>query len=118
MRIEVTQKHIDEGDQQECATCPVALAVRDALGLTEPPVVVLGLTDYPTSAFRVEVSYYVTVLQRASQQQRSWSIPEVREFVANFDADERCGPELQPFTFDLPGLEEFIAECKATGGES
>ena len=33
MRIQVTQAHIDAGKRKRCTKCPVALAVREALGI-------------------------------------------------------------------------------------
>lgn len=94
MRIDVTQADIDSGERHECRSCPVALAVNRVL----------------PGGLHSEVSHYVAIVDEKCNWHRSFSIPEVRRFVGQFD---RGWPsDVSPFSFDLPGLEEFIASCK------
>ena len=78
MKIRVTRGHIDRGVRQSCWFCPVALAVREALGP--------GFT-------RVEVGS-----NRITVNGESWRTTDrVSDFVWDFD---RALP-VEPFEFDL-----------------
>ena len=33
VKVSVTQDHIDDGKQDHCAECPIALAIEDAIGI-------------------------------------------------------------------------------------
>ena len=38
IRIEVTQKHIDEGEKRDCFSCPIALALYESMPQKTPKV--------------------------------------------------------------------------------
>lgn len=83
MKIQVTQEHIDRGNQCESMACPIALAMTEALGI---PVYVTP------DAAGVDMTY-------GDDEEVEVELPELAQaFVAAFDLD-RTGA---PFAFDLP----------------
>jgi len=79
MIINVTQEHIDKGQPRKVCECPVALAIMQALGITEPRSVFVGLGNIST---------------------RAWVKPtpvNVMKFIIEFDAFHR----VEPFNFWL-----------------
>ena len=83
MMIEVTQAHIDAGKRQRCTKCPVALAVKEALGVKLVKVgegIVIGRP-------------YMVELRTPDR---------VASFVGAFDRNQPFG--IEPFSFDL-GIE-------------
>lgn len=109
MRIEVTAKHIKSG-RNECWSCPAVLAIRDALGLRDKRRAGF-IVDFPKCPFDIAVNFYVAISYRGTSKEKRWSVPELREFEKVFDNRE-TRKNAQPFSFDLDGLEEFIAECR------
>ena len=88
MKINVSWKHITHGDRNKCTTCPVALAIREALRC--PPYDVLVTSG--------EVDLY------AKEKWDTVRLPsEATEFINNFD---KTGTG-EPFEFDLP-LENIV----------
>ena len=83
MRIKVTQKNIDKGYRGSCDTCPLALALKEAI---------------PTARL---VSVGTESIGFTREGQSRWKIiklpPQARFFVDDFDA----GKPVKPFEFDL-----------------
>lgn len=79
MRIEVTQKHIDNGRACSSRHCAVALAIQEALG------------DYDSVSVRT---------QKAEISDRQIHLPAVViNFIERFDIHGKGS--VQPFAFDL-----------------
>ena len=79
MRIQVTQKHIDEGKKDHCFLCPVALALRDA-GFGRPEVTVNRLYLLGAGCF---------------------ALPDAaKTWIQDFD----YGEPVQPFAFEVVEL--------------
>jgi len=76
VKIKVTQRHIDTAYPGECDSCPVALAIRDAVD------------GRPVSVF-----YGSIVIGKSD----CFMPDEVYDFVLDFDA----GAPVEPFEFDL-----------------
>lgn len=106
--ISVEQRHIDAGTPNECWSCPVALAVREHIGMNSAPCDGI-LTEFPNDLLQVEVNYYVTVSVRETDIERKWSVPKVRAFEALFDEHV----EAKPFTFELIGLTDWLSSVRA-----
>lgn len=86
MKIQVTQEHIDKGEQCESGYCPIALAMKDA-GF-QNPCVSANQVDWhsPENEWEVRWAY----------------LPhEVQVFILNFDDDKS---RVRPFAFDIPEL--------------
>ena len=79
MRIQVTQKHIDEGMENDCFRCPVALAFLDA-GFFRPDV-------HGNCVWLVGVGSF-----DLSDTVETW--------IQDFDE----GYPVQPFAFEVEGL--------------
>lgn len=85
MKIEVTQKDIDNGVQGECQLCPIALAIKS------------------TSNFkRVYVNgKFIEVWHRGNQGIKTYELPKkAQTFVKRFDRQE----PVKPFSFELENL--------------
>lgn len=83
MTIRVTQDHIDRGRQSNCALCPVALALQEALG---DPLIRAGVSRW--GHFKDNEGAF------------DWSLPlpgAVGRFIVLFDAC-RGG---EPFEFEI-----------------
>lgn len=77
MKIEVTQEDIDKGERGSCSGCPVALAMKRALG-----VQTLLVED-----------------DAAWTNMEEYLLPDpVPDFIGDFDT----GEPVKPFTFELP----------------
>lgn len=77
--INVTAKHIAEGDPESATECPVALAIADQVEGSYPYV----LAD--------------EIAVRVSDRVVFTSPPEVEQFISDFDA----GLPVEPFSFAL-----------------
>jgi hypothetical protein len=91
MTITVTQEDIDNGERWDCALCPVALALKRAIG---KPVSVnadggLTVVDYDLASDLASFTSYSPVI--ASHQD------SVTEFIRKFDE----GDDVEPFTFEV-----------------
>lgn len=112
MKIDVTQKDIDDGEPDNECECPVALAIRRALGLesrhgayVEDVVVVngsgviwaLGVAYRTPAVVKQFVDEFDCETCRAAAVGLDWCIPH----------DMRPGDELvfEPFSFELLPLE-------------
>lgn len=81
--IEVTREHIRDGSTMMCAFCPVALAIKDKIGLccrVQPGYVVLGKGRPIGPCIKINIPRTVT------------------RFINNFDSDL----PVKPFKFRLP----------------
>lgn len=80
MKIEVTQEDIKAGRKTECTRCPIALAIKRKVGYTmSVGTRVCGSLD------------------------NEFQLPKIaQDFISNFDH----GNPVEPFTFELEGLEE------------
>ena len=83
MTIKVTQQDIDSGEQEDCNTCPIALAVRRKGGL-----------------FTHAEIYTDEIICRFPDKTFSWSLPKTAgEFIQLFDD---FGVEaVEPFEFEV-----------------
>lgn len=91
-RVEVTQDDIDGGFQKNAGQCPVACALRRAVGsqvraVSVAPYYALFIMDDVLGDWREGDSSSVQRLLPA----------EARDFVRDFDADR----PVEPFAFDL-----------------
>ena len=85
MKIEVTQKDIDEGVQGECTLCPIALAFKRSSNFKR--VYVNGKT--------------IDVWYRGDQGIKTYELPKkAQTFVKRFDRQE----PVKPFSFKLKSL--------------
>ena len=85
MKIEVTQKDIDEGVQGECTLCPIALAFKRSSNFKR--VYVNGKT--------------IDVWYRGDQGIKTYKLPKkAQTFVKRFDRQE----PVKPFSFKLKSL--------------
>lgn len=76
MKIQVTQKHINEGKRGECFNCPIALALLEATGQ------------------QWDVSFHM-----ACSWHYNLNLPEIaQEFIGRFDYEKT----VKPFEFELP----------------
>jgi len=91
MQIEVTQEHIEKGQQSNCVACPVALALRERL---DSDVTLYVASDH---VFMVKFPHRVNLRLSA----------EVQKFIAGFD-NKASG--LNPFEFELDIPQEYLAE--------
>lgn len=81
VRIEVKQRHIQDGVKGECFMCPVALAVTEITHcMTRVGTEFIKVYDEPFQKFEMPA--------------------EVAKFIEEFDD----GDSVQPFSFDLPLL--------------
>ena len=86
-KIRVTQRHIDSGVSGGSTSCPVALAVREVLGV-----------DADVSVG----SYTLGYRPKNRLDYRLLDLPtRVTDFISRFDK----GLEVDPFEFELPGPE-------------
>jgi hypothetical protein len=82
MRINVTQKHIDEGVKEDCNFCPVALAFLEATG----------------KAYMISSRYIYD--ERGIYRDKL--PPEVIAWIKNYDGyGEDDGYKPEPFFFDI-----------------
>lgn len=79
MIIKVLQKHIDNGEEAKCKTCPVALAIEERYGFPVYVTTVAVYKDYMLSEF---MHFLPT---------------EVTDKIDNFDK----GFGMVPFSFEL-----------------
>lgn len=79
--IEVTQRHIDEGEVGDCSLCPVARGTQDAFPGFK---IVVGDDDIFIDEEGVGLNYATPSI--------------VRDFISDFDN----GRLVHPFTFTLP----------------
>jgi len=81
MKVTVTQQHIDKGVKGSCGFCPIALAIKEAFN-----------TDYVLVASDLDIGESI----------RDFPTPEeVQQFYCDFDR----GQPVQPFTFELKGID-------------
>ena len=83
MKIEVTQKDIDEGVQGECQLCPIALAFKRK-----------------TKLKHVDVSGKYIVLYRRKSNNLHELPKEAQTFIKRFDGEKT----VKPFSFELENL--------------
>lgn len=85
MKIEVTQKDIDNGVQGECQSCPIALAFKRT-----------------SNSKRVYVNTKsIDVCHRGNQGVKTYELPKkAQTFVKRFDRQE----PVKPFSFELENL--------------
>lgn len=77
LTVNVEQKHIDKGDQCECDTCPVALALLDA-----------GCDDVSVTYYYIDFTY--------KDEARCIATPDhIENFINDFDD----GKDVKPFSF-------------------
>ena len=92
-RIEVTQDCIDIGRRGNCVNCPVALAIRPHINLTEYYIKVsyteMGIYDYN--------NYYVAAARLPLPT-------EAKQFIADYDANLI----VKPFSFDIEIPSRFL----------
>lgn len=96
MKISLTQRHINKGRRKGCHTCPIALAVIEALGRRR------GTRSVHVETLRVRI--------RKGPEPWHWiALPErVKWFIYRFDAVLVPRKEFQPFEFDLDIPEEVL----------
>lgn len=80
MRVQVTQKHIDEGQASHCERCPIALAM---------------LEQYPVGKGR---TWYVDGEAAFTGGNHQWLPLIAQDFIHEFD--ENGGDAVGPFDFD------------------
>ena len=80
MKVEVTQRHIDNGTRTSFTACPIALALRDKL---EVPRHSLNVWVGPSSIQAGRIKYLTD--------------GPIRDFINDFDAGEKVEPQ----TFEL-----------------
>ena len=81
MVIQVTQEHINRGVREHCRSCPVALAVNEAFGVTN-----------------AEVNLLWIVINRGKSSERHYEFPlHVQRRIARFDRNQ----PMYPFQFEL-----------------
>lgn len=86
--IHVTQTHLDKGEEKNCYTCPVALAIQD---IVKDDVL-------------VEVDYNKVLLNK-----QIWTLPQiVKEHIESIDYGHYI---VLPFSFEL-SLPECLLKCK------
>jgi len=83
MKVAVTQECIDKGTRGAADDCPVAWGVREALGESAPPDVI--------------IQYDRVLLGNAPQFQVVALPPEVPVFIDKYDR----GFDVEPFEFEL-----------------
>ena len=89
--VRVTAGHIEAGRVADCRLCPVARAVKDAIGM---PGAVVDAYASSIIVWPAEVD--------ALAVRRAHTPFEVREFIGRFDN----GLPVAPFEFELTWLEE------------
>lgn len=84
--IDVTQEDIDHGECGRCYRCPVARAIKRAIGIL------------------VEVGdRYVAIFDKDRDSIIDYALPDVAvDFIAAFDAGAPVSPFSFPLTLDLP----------------
>ena len=97
MKVEVTPQDIARGHPEDNCCCPVALAVRRAVGIATSVGTGKIVVDYATP-WQTEI----------------WNPEEVTEFVERFDA----GLPVEPFAFDLEFDPVSHAKEKAAWNET
>lgn len=85
LTVHVTKQDIAAGEQKRCMQCPIALAARRALGLSEDDWIVSVLPSV------------ITVYEEPDGGRAAWWRPpkSARVFIAAFD----MGQDVEPFTF-------------------
>ena len=111
MKIEVAERHIAAGRPRACHTCPVALAIIEALGRERGTRTVkvdsnrIGVRGRPGGDFYGNAPWHYFDMK-----------PDEARFVAIVDGDMPFNSEKpEPFTLDLP-IEDYVA--RADTGES
>lgn len=86
MKIEVTQKHIDEGTPMNSKDCAIARAIKDVVGKDA----------------EVAVSQFCYLVRMPDGREISvMTTPEMFGFISNFDRNKA---EAKPFVFEMPQL--------------
>jgi hypothetical protein len=111
IKIQVKEKHIQDGTPENCQFCAVALAVNDKLTEMfkldfEPRIVERGNTDYALRLADNKPSAYQTQFntQISMEDQET-----VNDFVLKFDA----GRDVDPFEFDIEFTDTIIEKMKS-----
>ena len=111
IKIQVKEKHIQDGTPENCQFCAVALAVNDKLTEMfkldfEPRIVERGNTDYALRLADNKPSPYQTQFntQISMEDQET-----VNDFVLKFDA----GRDVDPFEFDIEFTDTIIEKMKS-----
>lgn len=82
IKIKVTEEHIDKGNQADCYSCPIALALKEASQELGTPEVCGYMVYWP---------------------KKIGTLPhKAREFIRKFDKDRTA----QPFEFEID-IEDF-----------
>ena len=85
MRIQVTQKHIDEGERCDCIRCPVALAINECL---------------PRGLYSVLNVWTAQILHRGKPMMSV--VCDLPARVESVTSDFDSGRPVSPFSFELP----------------
>lgn len=94
MLIEVTQEHIDKGERSNALSCPVALAVREALDAKKENEVAVS---FRWITHLKEYRGWRTLFQKTQDWISYPSPKKVQEFITDFDN----GEPVAPFSFEL-----------------
>ena len=110
IKIQVKEKHIQDGTPENCQFCAVALAVNDKLTEMfkldfEPRIVERGNTDYALRLADNKPSAYQTQFntQISMEDQET-----VNDFVLKFDA----GRDVDPFEFDIEFTDTILEKMR------
>lgn len=89
-KVEVTRKHINEGVQRNCNSCPIALAIK---GVVKDDV-------------DVSVGWLKMALSLGNYDRELWSPTEAMQFARRYDN----GHDVHPITLELDIPERFLKE--------
>ena len=111
IKIQVKEKHIQEGIPDNCTYCAVALAVNDKLTEMfkldfEPRIVERGNTDY---ALRLADNKPIRYQTQFNTQISMEDQETVNDFVFDFDS----GKDVQPFEFNIEFTDTIIEKMKS-----
>mgnify|MGYP003147832702 FL=1 len=111
IKIQVKEKHIQDGTPENCQFCAVALAVNDKLTEMfkldfEPRIVERGNTDYALRLADNKPSPYQTEFntQISMEDQET-----VNDFVYDFDSNK----DVDPFEFNIDFTDTIIEKMKS-----
>ena len=111
IKIQVKEKHIQDGTPENCQFCAVALAVNDKLTEMfkldfEPRIVERGNTDYALRLADNKPSPYQTEFntQISMEDQET-----VNDFVYDFDSNK----DVDPFEFNIEFTDTIIEKMKS-----
>ena len=111
IKIQVKEKHIQDGTPENCQFCAVALAVNDKLTEMfkldfEPRIVERGNTDYALRLADNKPSAYQTQFNTQISMEDQ---DTVDDFVFDFDS----GKDVQPFEFNIEFTDTIIEKMKS-----